>query len=248
MLCSIGEVGPRKRTGDDTSTDETLLSTGPGYNVLSPPIHAATKQVSQSAATTIGGDGRGSEERKVVRSPQQKMNDFDPDRNSVRTSEPQSEMNNESSFTLTQSISSSTAVTLTEISQIELTQSPLKRDTHTVGAQNEQQGLAIESQHTAKSQCTTEADGEHLVSKNSTGNDVNQDTEGGARLDTVNKDGGGVKDGDLHKPPQTDVRVHTRIPSAGADSADGGVPESNQNVAIGDIVRSEMRKILEVNV
>ena len=212
-MCSVGEIGSRVKPGDDTLHttvgNETLVSTdGVQTELLATPLQ-----------DSVTGKDNGDEELNSETFTIQRQ-EADSDQNQT-LSEPETPTN-EDSVTLTQSSSSVTALTLTEVTQMEGSQSLLKLDTHTTKPRSEQ--------HT-----TTEALTEPLVSETSPddGKEDDNNTEDG---------GGGVKE----EVPQYSLESSQKLPSA-TESAGDQNPESNPHIIIGDIVRSEMRKILQVH-
>ena len=191
---------------DDTAT-ETLLSTGGTH-----------PQVLTQVGGIAGRDGERFESEKHTHGHQ--GGDLEIDINQT-TSEQDTLINEDISLTLTQTLSSSTTVTLTEISQIE----PIKSASL----------VPVDEIQSEQHTCITEAlvTVDHSDGRDGVGSGAGDGGDGG--------DGGAKKEGLL-----SSLRSSQMLPTD-VDSADCQVPPSNPNDIIGDIVRTEMRKILEVH-
>ena len=211
---SFGEVVLRSNKPVDDTASETLLSTGGTH-----------PQVLTQVGGIAGRDGERFESEKLTHRHQ--GGDLEQDRNQT-TSEQDTLINEDSNLTLTQTLSSSTSVTLTEISQIEPTMSAPLVPVDEVQSE----------QHTCT--CITEALTEPSVARE-TAVDHSDGHDGIGSGGGDGGDGGAKKEGLL-----SSLRSSQMLPTD-ADSADCQVPPSNPNDIIGDIVRTEMRKILEVH-
>ena len=270
--CSIGEIGGRLKPGEDTVMDTAVLRTdtpsivGDGQPDAQ---HTAALQVSMKSTAKDNGD---KEEAKLkVHALQHNLeSDFGRD----QSSEPETLVDEEdSTLTLTQSLSSVTALTLTltEISQMDPSQSPGKVATyrdrlhvegatglHTVcdgtagdgskgeggeagddgddgeGGEAGEDGNASEGGDNGEGEDVCDAGG------SGEGNDA---AEGGYAREGRGAGEDGAKDKTL-KLSKTlpDVTESVDAAERAGDKNTGMDPSVN----IGDIVRSEMRKILEV--
>ena len=260
-ICSVGEVGWRLRPGDDTphTTLGTgtlqLLSTGDtgdtGDTVdtgdAPPNAHAATLHV-HAQVTTAAKDSNEGEEKESPETVGVELEEVDIGQNQSTSTL----VNEDSVLTPTQSSSSVSALTLTEISQREGTQSTgqLKKDEHThldkplnePTATNEATSqLSLKLDECAhgdkplnKLPTTTEGTCQLLADKKAAGN--GDSVDGG--------DGGGVKREERREVKEEGVESSEGLDRIVADSHQSPGPDTK--MVIGDIVRSEMKKILEV--
>ena len=252
-ICSIGEVGWRLRPGDDTphTTLGTgtlqLSSTGDTGGAL-PNIHAATLHV-HAPVTTAAKDSNKGEERESPETIGVEREEVDIGQNHSTSTL----VNEDSVLTPTQSSSSLLALTLTEISQIEGNQStaelkkdeyahlnkPLKELTATNEAASQLSLKLDECAHRDKPlnklHVPTTAEGTCQLLANEKAADNGKMVDGGD---------GGVKREERREVEEGGVESSQGLGRIVADSRQS--PEPDTKTVIGDIVRSEMKKILEV--